>query len=48
MGDEGVSANFHKFLLEETLQPCVGVDFRKFNFDLKELIGLTCLLIGMT
>ena len=34
----------HNFVLEEELQPYVGVDFEQFQFDLIELKGLTGLL----
>ena len=48
MGDADVGEMFHNFMLEESLQPYVGVDFKQFNFDPLELKGLTSLLSSTT
>ena len=39
IGDADVGEMFHNFVLEEELQPYVGVDFEQFNFNPKELNG---------
>ncbi len=44
MGDADVGEMFHNFMLEEDLQPYVGVDFEQFDFDPSELKGLSSLL----
>ena len=44
MGDADVGEMFDNFILEEGLQPYVGVDFDQFHFDQIELKGLTNIL----
>ena len=44
MGDADVGEMYHNFILEEELQPYVGVDLEQFQFDLTELKGLKGLL----
>ena len=44
MGDADVGEMFHNFMLEEDLQPYVGVDFEQFGFNPKELKGVTSML----
>ena len=40
MEDEDISEIFHNFVLEDKIQPYIGVEFPQFYFDPKNLKGL--------
>ena len=48
MRDADVGKMFHNFVLEDELQPYIGVEFNQFHFDPKDLKGLEILLSKAT